>query len=136
MKKLRFLLALAVGVLNINTAQAQHVYTVPLAVGDTLNASVTSVSKVFSFSGNYNGAVITPIVTKISGTVAAQCVLYESIDGVAYSTTGDSLKSISATSRVDWHKVAPLNHYYTLTCTHTDTSGRAKIVVKYQPVKY
>lgn len=94
------------------SAQSQRATLMPLVAGDTMVNSGT-VSKVITLTSGYEGVVIQPVLTKLSGTAAGTLVLYESLDGTNYKSTGDTLTiSNSTTNTVVWKKTAPLPVYY------------------------
>lgn len=120
MKKLLFLFALVVS-LTIS-ATAQRATLMPLVTGDTM-ANTGTVTKVMTFTAGYDGIVIQPVLTKLSGTVAGTVVLYESLDGTNYKSTGDTLTLANATTNtVVWKKASPVPVYY-----KTITSGATTV---------
>lgn len=120
MKKLLFLFAIVVG-LTIS-ATAQRATLMPLVTGDTM-ANTGTVTKVMTFTAGYDGVVIQPVLTKLSGTVAGTVVLYESLDGTNYKSTGDTLTLANATTNtVVWKKTSPVPVYY-----KTITSGATTV---------
>lgn len=120
MKKLLFLFALVVS-LTIS-ATAQRATLMPLVTGDTM-ANTGTVTKVMTFTAGYDGVVIQPVLTKLSGTVAGTVVLYESLDGTNYKSTGDTLTLADATTNtVVWKKTSPVPVYY-----KTITSGATTV---------
>lgn len=133
MKKIMILIALMVGVMT--GANAQQVFTMPLKAGDSVVNSGTA-SKYFKITGGYSGVVITPKVTKYSGTAGGTAVLYESIDGVNYTSTTDSFVLNTSTTQVkNFHKTAPLNQYYKVILYGTGTVGEI-LSLQYQPTLY
>ena len=133
MKKL--ILIVVIGFLFVTQSFAQSATTIPLAVGDTVVNSGTA-SKTISSTGGYAGVVITPIITKQSGTIAGTVILYESIDGTNYKSTGDTLTlGNTADNRTSWHKTSPLNVYYKITSAGSGTMA-GLFTVKYVFRKY
>jgi len=85
-------LALVASILCLVTvdAAAQSATKMTVVSADTLtNADTTS--KVINVTAGYASLAIQPIVKRLSGTAAGTVVLYGSIDGVNYVSTGDTL---------------------------------------------
>lgn len=98
MKKLIFLATIALATLS-SSVQAQIPELQPVRAGDTLVNTDTLV-KEYTFSDGYSGIIITPVVTKLSGTVAGTVYFFVSPNGVDYpSTPADSLVLANSTSR-------------------------------------
>jgi hypothetical protein len=120
MKKIMFLFALVVS-LTIS-ATAQRATLMPFVAADTLTNTGT-VTKTIIFTGGYEGVAIQPVLTKLSGAVAGTIVLYESLDGTNYKSTGDTLTLANATTNtVIWKKTSPIPVYY-----RTITSGATTV---------
>jgi hypothetical protein len=112
MKKILILMFVIIGFLQ---SQAQRATVFPLVSADSLTNADT-VSKVITLTAGYSGIAIQPIVSKVSGTGAGTVVLYESLDGSNYKSTGDtlSLTNVAAQSTI-WHKTSPVPVYYKVT---------------------
>jgi hypothetical protein len=110
MKKL---LSLIVVMVLAGSTFAQKATLMPLVAGDTVTNSGT-VSKVLPvFTAGYSGVVIQPVLTKLSGTAAGTIILYESLDGTNYKSTGDTLTLTNVTTNtVVWKKTSPVPVYY------------------------
>lgn len=93
-------------------SQAQRASVFPLVSADSLTNADT-VSKVITATAGYSGIAIQPVVTKVSGTAAGSVVLYESLDGTNYKSTGDTLSLTNVASQTTiWKKVSPVPVYY------------------------
>jgi hypothetical protein len=109
MKKVFLILLVSIAFL---TSNAQKATVFPLVSADSLSNTDT-VNKVIILSAGYSGIAIQPIVTKVSGTAAGSVVLYESLDGTNYKSTGDTLSLTNvATQHVIWKKTSPVPVYY------------------------
>lgn len=109
MKKL--ILILIIGLQGL-IASAQRATLMPLVAGDTV-ANTGTVTKVLTFTAGYEGVAIQPVLTKLSGTAAGTVILYESLDGVNYKSTGDTLTVTNVTTNTAvWKKLAPVPVYY------------------------
>lgn len=98
MKKILLITSIALAMLS-GTAQAQIPELQPVRAGDTLTNTDT-LSREFTFSDGYSGIILTPVVTKLSGTVAGTVRFYVSPNGVDYpSTASDSLVLSNTSSR-------------------------------------
>lgn len=94
------------------SAQSQRATLMPLVAGDTMVNSGT-VSKVITFTSGYEGVAIQPVLTKLSGTAAGTLILYQSLDGTNYKSTGDTLNLTNVTTNTTvWNKQAPVPVYY------------------------
>jgi hypothetical protein len=114
MKKI-FLIGLMVGLLFTSQSYAQRATVFPLVSADSLTNADT-VNKVITLTAGYSGISIQPIVTKVSGTAAGSVVLYESLDGTNYKSTGDTLSLTNTTTQsAIWHKTSPVPVYYKVT---------------------
>lgn len=113
MKKILILMFVIIGIAYQSQAQKASVF--PLVSADSLTNADT-VSKVITLTAGYSGIIIQPIVSKVSGTSAGTVVLYESLDGTNYKSTGDtlSLTNVAAQSAL-WHKTSPVPVYYKVT---------------------
>lgn len=79
------------------SAQFGNAYTFPLVAGDTLN-NVDSVFKTFTTTAGYSEIGIAVNLTKISGTVAGNAVLYGSMDGITFYPTDSANYVVPLTS--------------------------------------
>lgn len=97
MKKLIFIATIALALST--TVQAQIPEIQPVRAGDTL-VNTDTLTREFTFSDGYAGIILTPVVTKLSGTVAGTVRFFVSPNGVDYPTTAaDSLVLSNTTSR-------------------------------------
>ena len=93
-------------------ATAQVPQLQPVRAGDTLTNTDT-LTKEFYFTDGYSGVIITPVVTKLSGTPAGTVYFYVSPNGVDYPTTPtDSLVLANVATRQfpanGWRLTAPV----------------------------
>lgn len=100
----------------LNKASAQAPVQLPVRAGDTL-VNADTLTRYYNFSDGYAGVILTPSVTKISGTVAGTVYLYESPDGVHYGTTPLDSLVLSNTSGAQfpnrgWRLSAPIAPQY------------------------
>lgn len=113
MKKLSILFALCL-VYAGASAQFGSGVKLPLAIGDTI-LNTTTVSKVFTATGGYSGAVVQAILVSQTGTPAGYAKLYGSTDnGVTYNlltTVADSLALGTTSLSYTWRVVGPLPPY-------------------------
>lgn len=100
MKKLFSILVISLSLLSLTSHQArgQSPVHVPVVAGDTL-VNADTLTRIFSFTDGYAGIILTPVVTKISGTVAGTMYLYESGNGTDWSDATDSLVLANSASR-------------------------------------
>lgn len=123
-----FSLLLVIGMISFTNGQQATVF--PLVSADSLTNADT-VSKVIPVTAGYQGIIINPVVSKVSGTAAGTVVLYQSLDGVNYSSTGDTLSLTNVTTQqAFWSKTGPLPVYYKITGISSGT------VVEILRVKY
>jgi hypothetical protein len=109
MKKLLMLFAL---VISFGIANAQRGTTLQLLAADSL-INVDTTTKVFATTAGYHGIVISPIVTRISGTAAGKVYLSESFDGVNYSANLDSITLTNAVTNTGiWKRTPPFANFY------------------------
>lgn len=112
MKKFISALLVIVGLITFTNAKAQTATVFPLVSADSLTNADT-VNKVITLTAGYSGIAIQPIVTKVSGTAAGTVILYESLDGTNYKSTGDTLSIANqAVNTVLWKKTSPVPVYY------------------------
>jgi hypothetical protein len=110
MKKIIFLLGLVI--MLTSQAYSQRATLMPLAAGDTM-ANNGTVSKIITLTSGYEGIVIQPVLTKLSGIVTGTLILYQSLDGTNYKSTGDTLTLSNQTiNHTVWNKTAPVPVYY------------------------
>jgi len=112
MKKIFALIVMGILLITSKT-KAQTATLLPIAVGDTLTNTDT-LSKVLKFTAGYEGVIIQPVVTKLSGTVAGTAYLYQSTNGTNYGSAIDSLvlANVSTAQSAQWFINAPVNVYY------------------------
>lgn len=94
----RIIAALSLICLFVVPSMAQSNSVMPLLAGDTITNTGTVTKVMPSITGGYAGVVFQPVVTKISGTAAGTGVLYESMDGTNYKSTGDTLTLANVTT--------------------------------------
>lgn len=112
MKKIISVLLVVISLAIFTNSNAQTATTFPLVSADSLTNADT-VSKVIQLTAGYSGIVIQPVVTKVSGTAAGTVILYESLDGTNYKSTGDTLSiTDQAVNTVLWKKTSPVPVYY------------------------
>lgn len=88
-----FLFALVASILCLTMTvdvAAQSATKMTVVSADTL-ANADTTSKVINVTAGYASLAIQPIVKRLSGTAAGTVVLYGSIDGVNYVSTGDTM---------------------------------------------
>lgn len=119
MKQISILFTLLVGL--VLGASAQRATLMPLVAGDTV-VNTGSVTKTISVSAGYSAIGVQPVITKISGTVAGTAVLYYSLDGTNFTSTGDTLAltNVTTNSKV-FGKVGAPGTYYRVVATGTGT---------------
>jgi hypothetical protein len=76
----------------------------PVITGDTITNTGTA-NKIVVATAGYSQIAIQPVITKTSGTVGGNCVLYGSLDGANYVSTGDTLKCTNQTTNTSIFKV-------------------------------
>jgi len=109
MKKILILFALLIVGFYAN-AQFTSGYKLPAATTDSIKSGSLTVTKTFALTAGYSTVSIQPVVTKVSGTVAGTVVLYGTVDGTNYVSTGDTLTLTDvATKTVIWN-VTPAKH--------------------------
>lgn len=122
MKKfLFFIMVVALSFVATSNVQAQTGSKMTVAVADTLtNADTTS--KVLQVTGGFSSLAIQPIVKRLSGTAAGTVVLYGSIDGVNYVSTGDTLSLTNqVTNTAIWNIGVPAYSYYKVVAISSGT---------------
>jgi hypothetical protein len=120
MKKL-IIIMLVVFVALATYSQSGVAYQFPVIAGDTITDTGTA-NIIIKASGQYKAIGIQPIVTKVSGTVAGNCILYASQDGVNYKSTGDTLACANQTTNTALFKVIdPAYTYYKIVYTGSGT---------------
>lgn len=119
MKNIFILIALVIGLNTITRAQSATL--MPLQEGDTI-VNTGSVSKTFKATAGYSAVGVQPVVTKISGTVGGSAILYYSLDGTNFTSTGDTLTlaNVATNSKVFGHITTP-GVYYKVIATGTGT---------------
>lgn len=124
-------------ILFASNLTAQRATLMPLVAGDTsANTLSLTVNKTITLTAGYDGVAIQPVITKVSGTVAGTAVLYESLDGTNYKSTGDTLTLANATTNtVLWKKVPPAPVFYKITTVGSGTMS-AIVRIYYVPRKH
>lgn len=113
------------------SASAQSISTLPLVTGDTVVNAAAVTKTMPILTGGYAGFVTQPVITKISGTVGGTAILYSSLDGTNYVTTGDTLTLANQTTNTTLiRKAAPIATYYKWIVTGTGTMS-AQVSIKY-----
>lgn len=134
MKQIKFLLLfLLVGfITQAQTGTFSHTASNP--TGAVVNTSVDTMS--YTLSKGYQLVGIQTIITKVSGTVAGTSVLYGSIDGVNFVSTGDTLTNTNvATNSFLVTKATPYKYWRILTTGSGTMSATtaAKIIIGSSP---
>lgn len=132
MKNILYFIISIVAMACAMPVQAQRAATMPLIAGDTLNNTTPVTKTLPTLTAGYEGAAITLRYKKISGTNAGTAVLYQSLLGVDYRATGDTLKMTSDTV-LNIFKVAPVPVFYRVVATGSGSmSGVLKIDYVYR----
>lgn len=113
MKNLLFLLmALVMTVAFTSEVKAQSGTKMTVVSADTL-ANADTTSKIIQITGGFSSLAIQPIVKRLSGTAAGTVVLYGSIDGVNYVSTGDTMTLTNQVTNTKLFNVGlPAYSYY------------------------
>lgn len=102
-------------------ASAQSAVKMAVASADTLSNTDTT-SKVLNVSGGFSKITFQVNVSRLSGTAAGSVVLYGSLDGVNYVSTGDTLTLTNqATNTAIWDKGVPAYTYYKVVAISSGT---------------
>lgn len=132
MKKILCLMVSLAALACAMPVQAQRATTMPLIAGDTIVNTATVTKTLPTLTAGYEGAAITLRYKKINGTNAGTAVLYQSLLGVDYRATGDTLKMTSDTV-LNIFKTAPVPVFYRVVATGSGTmSGVLKIDYVYR----
>lgn len=110
----KYLLLAAFSLSLIVSTRAQLPELQQTRAGDTL-VNTDTLTREFTFSDGYSGVIITPVVTKLSGTVAGTAYFYISPNGVDYPTApADSLVLANSAGRqfpaTGWRLSAPVEY--------------------------
>ena len=93
----------------------------PVAAGDTITNTGTA-NKIITCTAGYDAMGIQPVITKGTGTIGGNCIVYGSIDGTNYVSTGDTLKCTDITTNTKLFKYATTPYvYYKVVYTGTGT---------------
>lgn len=113
MKKFLSLLVFSVFLTTAVSAQFTRAKELTIVSADTLANTDTTTKLIPALTNGFNGIIIKPTVTKLSGTAAGKIYLYESLDGVDYGSAVDSLVLTNqTTNHTMWKRTAPLPVYY------------------------
>ncbi len=105
---LSFFLAMSVIGFSQTSAFSQ---TASNPTGAILNTSVDTMS--LTTIRDYESAGVQVVVTKATGTMAGTAILYGSLNGTNYVSTGDTLTLANSTTNTTiWTKTAPVWKYY------------------------
>lgn len=98
--------------IGMASAQWSTPVRVPIATTDSMEVGQLTVTKYITLTAGYSTVSIQPVVTKFSGTVAGTVVLYGTVDGTNYVSTGDTLTlaNVTTAQTAIWN-VTP-NKYY------------------------
>lgn len=113
-------LLLVMGLLICESSSAQRATVFPLVGADSLTNADT-VTKIITATAGYDGIVIQPVVTKVSGTAAGTVILSQSLDGVNYVPTDTLTLTNTATQTTIWSKKSPVPVYYKVVGTSSGT---------------
>lgn len=95
-----------------------------------LNTAVDSLT--YSMNRDYTVVGIQPVITKATGTMAGTAVLYASLDGTNYVSTGDTLTLTNVTTNTTiWIKTNPVYSKYLIKiggATTVTGTASAKII--------
>lgn len=120
--------------LMMYVVQAQTAFhqTTSNPTGAVVNTGIDTMT--YTLSTPYTNIVIQPVITKVSGTVAGTSVLYYSVNGTNWVSTGDTLTSTNVTTNsAIWLKTANPARYWRILVTGTGTmsaTAAAKIQIK------
>jgi hypothetical protein len=112
MKKIISILFLVAFVASVTNAQYGQAVQLKVIAGDTITNTGTA-NKIITCTAGYRDIAIQPVVTKTSGTVAGNTILYGSLDGTNYISLGDTLKSTDQTTntKIFTHTGTPYVYY-------------------------
>lgn len=98
-------------------AIAQSSVHFPIIVGDTV-VNTGTVSKVFTATGAYTGAVVHVNLTRVAGTAGGTVQMYGSLDGVKYKSIGSAYTiDTNAAQTAMFYVTNPLPQYLKVLCT-------------------
>lgn len=122
MKKLIAVLALAATTLcQSPPAEAQSSVRFPTVAGDTI-VNAGTVSKVFTATGAYTGAVVQCVLTKVSGTGAGTVAVLGSLNGADYVAIGSAYTITNTASQTaTFYLTNPLPQYIKVLYTGSGT---------------
>lgn len=123
-KYIKMILLAAILTVIAANVEAQSAVKLPLAIGDTI-LNTTTVSKVFSATGGYQGANVQVVLISQTGTAAGSAKLYGSNDGTNYdlvpSTASDTLAITTTALHYTWRVAGPLPQYLKVKAVGTGT---------------
>lgn len=121
MKKIISILFIVAFTVSATFAQSGRAIQFPVIAGDTIT-NTGSANKIITASGGYNSIGIQPVITKVSGTVGGNAILYASQDGTNYVALGDTLKCTDQTTNTKLFKYTDIPYtYYKIVYTGTGT---------------
>lgn len=130
MKKLLISL-LAITCLSFVEAQTAFHQGVSKPTGAYSNAQIDTMS--YTLANSYTVVGIQPVVTKLTGTMAGNAILYNSINGTNWVATGDTLTFTNvATNTTVWSRTSTARYWKIVVAGGTTLTGTAaaKISVK------
>jgi hypothetical protein len=133
-KAIFFLLIGLVCSIGLQAQTGTFSHTASNPTGAVVNTSVDTMT--YTLSKGYQLVGIQTIITKVSGTVAGTSVLYASIDGVNYVSTGDTLTNTNVTTNSFLVTKATPYKYWRILTTGSGTMSattNAKIIIGSSP---
>lgn len=133
-KVILFLLLGLICSVGLQAQVGSFTHTASNPTGAVVNTAVDTMS--YTLSKGYQLVGIQTIITKVSGTVAGTSVLYGSIDGTNYVSTGDTLTNTNvATNSFLVTKATPYKYWRILTTGSGTMSATtaAKIITGSSP---
>jgi hypothetical protein len=134
MKKIIFILIALTSLCLIKpaetSAQTAFSYGVSTPAGAILNTSADTLT--YSLAKSYRTVSVQPVVTKATGTMAGTSVLYSSVNGTNYVSTGDTLTCTNVTTNTTvWNKTSAARFWRLIRNGATTVTGTsaAKISV-------
>lgn len=115
---------LAVTYFSFVEAQTAFQQGVSKPTGAYSNAQIDTMTA--HFSNSYLTVSIQPVVTKLTGTMAGNAILYYSVNGTNYIASGDTLTfSNSTTNTTIWNKTSAAKYWRIVVAGGTTLTGTA-----------
>ena len=111
-------------------SQTAFSHTASNPTGAILNTSADTMN--YNLQKGYNLLSIQPVITKATGTMAGTTVLYYSVDGTNWVTTGDSQTNTNVTTNTTvWNKTSAARYWRIITsgATTVTATTAAKIII-------